>query len=143
MESLLKLRMKKLLFFLVLACVVASCSSDSDGQSATEFLLPVEIVDAPATMYSGQTTTFQVAYRRPTDCHLFNGFYNNSDGNALTVAVRALKFDQGGCMDDSDNIYVAPYEFSPDLPGNYLFKFWKGNDENGQPIYLEYEIIVD
>ncbi|RZJ68405.1 MAG: hypothetical protein EOO50_01030 [Flavobacterium sp.] len=134
--------MRKLLFFLVLAFSIFSCSVDSKPES-TEFLLPVESVEAPTSMYAGQTTTFQVGYRRPTDCHIFNGFYNNSDGSAQIVAVRALKFDQGNCMDDSENIYVVPYQFTPDVPGDYLFKFWKGNNETGAPEYLEYEVIVE
>lgn len=142
MKSILKMEMKKLLFFFVLAFTVVSCNLD-DAPKSDEFMLPVESASVPETLISGQTASIQVRYRRPTDCHIFNGFYTDSDGYTQTIAIRSLKFNQNNCMDDSENTYEVPLNFIPGQAGTYVFKFWTGNDSNGLPMYLEYESVVE
>lgn len=134
--------MKKLLFFFLLAITVVSCSV-SDDSGAQEFMLPVEDATVPETLILGQNASIQVKYRRPTDCHIFNGFYIDSDGFTQTVSVRALKFSEENCMDDTANLYEAPLNFIPGVAGTYHFRFWTGNDTNGAPIFLEFESVVE
>ena len=142
MKSLEKLKMKKLLFFFLLAITVASCNVDDTPQSQ-EFMLMVEDATVPATMISGQMATIQVKYKRPTDCHIFNGFYIDPDGFTQTISVRSLKFNESNCMDDSATLYDVPLNFMPVQSGTYHFKFWKGQDSNGLPIFLELESVVE
>jgi len=142
MKSLEKLKMRKLLFFFLLAVTIASCSVD-DTEKSQEFLLPVEDVMVAETMVMGQTAAIQVKYRRPSDCHVFNGFYIDSDGYNQTISVRALKFNESNCMDDSATLYDAPLNFIPTVAGTYHFRFWAGPDANGAPTYIEFDSVVE
>ncbi|MBD3581635.1 putative periplasmic lipoprotein [Flavobacterium selenitireducens] len=142
MKSLEKLRMKKLLFFFLLAITVTACVPD-DTPKSDEFALVVEDATVPASMVSGQMATIQVKYRRPTDCHIFNGFYIDSDGFTQTISVRSLKFNDSNCNDDSETLYDVPLNFMPSQAGTYRFKFWKGQDGNGAPIFIEFESVVE
>lgn len=142
MKSLEKLRMKKLLFFFLLAITVTACVPD-DTPKSEEFVLMVEDAMVPATMVSGQMATIQVKYRRPTDCHIFNGFYITPDGFTQTISVRSLKFNESNCIEDSETLYEVPLNFMPGQAGTYHFKFWKGQDANGSPIFLELESVVE
>jgi hypothetical protein len=142
MKRLEKIEMKKLLFFFLLAVTVVSCSV-SDEPDSREFMLPVESASVPETLIAGQVNTILVRYRRPTDCHIFNGFYIDSNGYGQTISVRSLKFTEAGCMDDSAVLYEAPLNFTPNVEGTYYFKFWTGNDTDGSPVYLEFESVVE
>lgn len=137
-----KLRMKKILYLLMFAFAVISCSLD-DNPVAEHLFLPVESVIMPDQFLENQIATIQIKYRRPTDCHIFNGFYYDAVANTRTVAIRAVKLSQGNCMDDTENVFEVPLDFKPAVAGDYLFKFWAGTDDNGIDQYLEYTIIVD
>jgi len=142
MKRLEKMKMKKLLFFFLLAITATACLPD-DTPKSQEFVLEVEEATVPASMVSGQMATIQVKYRRPTDCHIFNGFYINPNGFTQTISVRSIMFEGSNCMEDSATLYDVPLNFTPTQAGTYHFKFWKGQDSYGSPIYLEYESIVE
>lgn len=142
MERLVKMKMKKLLFFFLLAIAAVGCSTD-DGQNTQEFMLPVVDATVPETLTLGQNVSILVKYRKPTNCHVFNGFYIDSDGYTQTVSVRSLMLDQENCADDSATLYEAPLNFVPGAAGTYHFKFWIGNDADGLPNFLEFESVVE
>ncbi|RZJ72016.1 hypothetical protein [Flavobacterium sp.] len=141
MKRLENLRMKKLFFFL-LAITVASCSI-SDEPKSQAYMVQVEDATVPETMILGQMATIQVKYRRPTDCHIFNGFYTESDNFTQTISVRCIKFNESNCIDDSSVVYDVPLNFMPTVAGTYHFKFWTGEDSNGLPTFLEIDSVVE
>ena len=106
------------------------------------FLMPVESVTMPATYTVGNISKIMIKYRRPTQCHIFNGFYYDINENVRTVAIQAVKLNQSNCPDDSENIYEVPLDFKPTTAGEYTFKFWTGVDANGVDQYLVYDVVV-
>lgn len=134
--------MKKLICFLLIVLASSACSLDDSG-AAQEYFLPVDHVMAPETVNLGETATFTVTYSRPNDCYIFNGFNYQADGNTRTVLVRAIMFDESDCPAyEQESFYDVPLNFTPDHSGTYIFKFWAGNDENEEPIYIEHEVVV-
>ncbi|MBF6607829.1 MAG: hypothetical protein ITG00_03725 [Flavobacterium sp.] len=134
--------MKKFMFLLLLAFAVNACSVD-DGVTSVEVLLPVEDVEMPTQYTVDHLSTFMVKYRRPTDCHIFNGFYTETEGNISTIGIKAVKFNQDNCLDDDESLYEIPLQWTPTEPGEYMFKFWTGNTVAGEPIFIEHEIVVE
>lgn len=134
--------MKKLMFLFLLTIAVISCSTD-DGVNSVEVLLPVENVEMPNNYIVDNISTIMIKYRRPTDCHIFNGFYITTEENISQVGIRAVKFDQDNCMDDDASLYEVPLHWTPTTTGEYTFKFWTGNDESGEPIFIEHNILVE
>ena len=126
----------------VLAFAVNSCSTD-DGKSSEEFLLPVESVIMPNSYALDNAATMMVSYRRPTDCHIFNGFFIDTEGKVSTIGIKALKFDQANCMIDDESLYEVPLKWTPTEAGNYTFKFWTGDNSVGEPQYIEHVITVE
>lgn len=134
--------MKNFLYLFLLAFAVNSCSSDDSGTSE-EVLLPISAVEMPTSYSIENVATMMVTYNRPTDCHIFNGFYKTVDGNTITVGISALKFKQQNCMPDDQSTYQIPLQWTPTVAGEYLFKFWTGDDDSGIPQFIEYEVVVE
>ena len=133
--------MKKIALLLLIAITICSCSVN-DSSDRDFVLMPVESVTMPATYTVGNISKIMIKYRRPTQCHIFNGFYYDINENVRTVAIQAVKLNQSNCPDDSENIYEVPLDFKPTTAGEYTFKFWTGVDGNGVDQYLVYDVVV-
>ena len=139
--------MKKLALLLLAFIVFTACSLDEDETIPfhVEFM-PVESVDMPESFSPGVTYKIALKYRRPTDCHSFQGFTTETAGLTQTVAIQDLVIDNSGCVAvnaiDADIVY---YDFTcgygnTDEP--YVFKFYKGDDAAGNKQFLEMKVPV-
>lgn len=135
--------MKKLVLLLSLLFVFNSCSLD-DEPNVEYVILPVESVEMPVDFNVNVINQIKIKYRRPTTCHLYDGFYYNYEGNTRIVAINAVKLKSNTC---ENAIEEGPYEvildFKPTESQTYLFKFWTGTNASGVDEYLEYEAIVN
>ncbi|RTY95960.1 hypothetical protein [Flavobacterium sp. GT3R68] len=134
--------MKKLVFLMIFALALGSCSVGDDTNS--EFVvLPAEGAVMPNKFKVDSVSVITVKYRRPTNCHIFNGFYYDVNGTTRTVAINAVKLHQNNCQDDSETLFEVPLNFRPTTDGSYVFKFWIGDDANGMEQYLSYDVEVN
>lgn len=133
--------MKKIVFLILIAFTVNSCSLN-DEPDRDFVLLPIEEVIVPSTYTVGTISTFKLKYRRPTQCHIFDGFYYAIDQTTRTVAIQAVKLKQNNCPEDTENVYEVPLEFKPTVAGNYTFKFWLGLNDEGIDQYSVFEVEV-
>lgn len=132
--------MKKIALFFVLALAMVSCS-ESEG-TPSYFLSTVEDVEMPETYKIDSVSEIKVLYKRPSDCHVFDGFFYRSEDNIRTVAIQFVKPDNGwDCLPD-DRVFEMPLRFKPQASGTYLFRFWKGKNEAQEDVYIEHEIVV-
>lgn len=120
-----------------------SCSVD-DG---TNFhFTPLRIVSAelPESFNFGETYDIPVTYIRPDDCTFFNGFdvvqADNTTRNV--VVIGSVLTDEENCTDLAEETTTS-FSFSVRFTGTYLFRFWTGEDENGQQQYIEVEVPVN
>lgn len=133
--------MKKIVLLILIAFAVNSCSIN-DEPDRDFVLMPVEEVIMPDNYTVGNISPIIIKYRRPTQCHIFDGFYYDIDESTRTVAIRAVKLNQNNCVDDTESLYEIPLDFKPAVEGNYTFKFWIGEDVNGVDQYLVYDVEV-
>jgi hypothetical protein len=134
--------MKKIISVVTLLFLLISCSPEPDTRYSLE-LLPVESVEIPTEMTLGETYQFKMFYRLPTNCHAYNTIYYHKDLNVRTIAVESAKREQNNCQElTENNLYECTFDFLVTSNGSYIFKFWQGKDEQGNDIFLEYEIPV-
>lgn len=132
--------MKKIFLMLALAIFAVSCSV-SDDEGTQFFIAPLQDVTMPTAYKVDSISKIVIRYKRPTVCHLFNGFYVASNQFNRDVAVRFVKVQQNDCTSD-DTVYEVPLDFQPTVAGTYHFKFWTGRNLDGTDVYTEYDAVV-
>lgn len=142
--------MKKSLIVFVLFVVgllsVVSCSLEDDPKVNFHLAyLPADSVSVPESIRRGQIYPISMYYKKPDNCHYFNGFYYNISTNVRTVAIEAMVLDNVECAPTTTVAAdVATFNFQVPIEqyGYYRFKFYSGVDENGEDLFTEIEIPV-
>ncbi len=105
-------------------------------------VLPIESVVIPDEFTLGETYPITVAYFRPTNCHAFKEFYYLRENNERTVAPINYVLNNDNCETIEDDLVEATFNFLVTSNGSYIFKFWQGEDDNGDDQYLTIEVPV-
>lgn len=138
--------MKKLVLFFTALLLISSCSMDDNTPTFHVEFIPVESVEMPEYFAVGGTYQIKVKYKRPTDCHFFDGFYYEENGLALKVAVQTLVIEDAKCASlEGEEPEEATFEFNCSTTSDatsYMFEFYTGQDEQGQPIYMQMVVPV-
>jgi len=140
--------MKKVTFIVMLLMSFLSCSTDdgadpNDGGSFYFQYLPIESVSMPQEFMFSESYVIEYTYYRPSSCHTFNDLFFDADNNTRTIAViNTVSVDNGQCVDLQDELVTGRFTFIVSDTETYLFRYWQGEDSNGNDIYLELEIPV-
>lgn len=135
--------MKKLFLLFAVSLLFASCSIENDDSNDFYYeILPIESVDIPEEFTLGETYEMHVSYFRPSGCHLFNDFYYSSELNQRTVAVINTVYPNHTCETLEDELVEVSFNFMVTSNGTYVFRFWQGEDENGNDTYYIVEVPV-
>ena len=132
--------MKKIFFVLFNLILLSSCSDD-DGLDYHYELLPVEDAIVPEEFEFGKIYNITVKYLIPDDCYVFSEILYEYNEDARNIAIISTVIEDKNC---------AVIDFEEELSFNiqalqnstYILKFWQGDDENGDPIYLIKEVPV-
>jgi len=132
--------MKKIFFVIFILLLTVSCSDDDSSNYHYE-LLPVEEAEVPDEFVYGQIYYISVKYIRPTECYVYNDVLYEYDYDARNIAVISTVVEDNDCeiIDSSEEltIRVQALQTSP-----YIFRFWQGDDDDGDPIYIEIVVPV-
>lgn len=134
---------KKIVSLLALFFILNSCSPGDDNQYSYR-LIPIESIDIPAEFTLGETYPITVHYTAPTSCYYFSSLYYNKDLNVRTIAVENVVEQRNNCQDLSatDGARTHTFNFYVTSNGSYVFKFYQGKDDQGNDVFLEYEVPV-
>ena len=139
--------MKRLYFLLFcIVFVLGSCSFNDDGVNF--HYIPLEIVnaDVPESFEFGRTYTISVDILRPDDCTLTDSFdirrFATDSTNVRTVTAIGILLDKDDCTAVDQEIQDS-FEFEVRYTNPYIFRFYSGADENGDPQFLEIEVPVN
>ncbi len=135
--------MKKLFLLGLLVFSVLSCSVEDDGgQTFYNEILPIATVNMPDEFVYGNTYEITMTYIRPSGCHVFSDFYYLSEINQRTIAIITTVFPDQNCEQfDNEEVEVS-FNFRVNDIDPYVFRFWQGEDENGNDIYFVVEVPV-
>ncbi|WP_246040907.1 hypothetical protein [Flavivirga rizhaonensis] len=125
-----------------MALLFVSCSIDDDGPNFSFEILPVESVEIPDEFTLGETYPITVSYLRPTTCHTFKEFYYLKENNQRTVAPINYLFEKDDCETLDNELVESTFNFIVTGNGSYIFKFWQGEDTDGEDQFLTIEVPV-
>jgi len=139
--------MKKLFFLGFIIAAFWSCSIDNPVNEDFEFeILPIESVSLPDEMSFGEVYNISYTYFKPSSCYFFYDLYYIAENNIRTVAVinKVLNSNENSICDTfTDELVERSFNFVVNQNGGiYVFKFWQGEDENGEDIFLVFEVPI-
>lgn len=133
--------MKKIISFLLSVVLFSSCFINDDLPNFTYRELPIDSYAVPDSFTFGEKDTITVSYSLPNGCYSFNSLLYNVQDTTRIVAITAyLNLDIS--INCTTAIITEEYKF-PVLASqkeDYLFKFYKGIDDDGE--YIFEEVIV-
>ncbi len=135
--------MKKLLLLFAVVLVFVGCDLDDDNYQRSHMeLLPIESATFPAEFREGQVYEIPIQYSRPSTCHVFEGFYYEKNENIRTIAIQTTVLEQDNCTTPTTNPITEVLKFVATTEDSYIFKLWKGKNDNGEDIFEEIEVPV-
>ena len=125
----------------VFAFTFSGCDIDSE-ENFNFITLEIVDVELPETFDFNATYDIKVYYRRPDDCHFFQGFdVFTADESTLNIVAIGRELSGETCTTTNDEI-EATFTFRVLFSNTYTLRFFSGEDQNGDPIYLEYQVPV-
>ena len=140
--------MKKVIVLLSVLVLMFSCSVDDENNDEFHFeILPIASVEMPESFTSGEVYNITYSYEVPTSCHVYRDLYYVAESHIRTIAVINTVFEESNtvtCEDLSGQMEERTFQFyAGALVGSYVFRFWQGEDENGDDIYMVYEVPIE
>lgn len=131
----------------MLLCLVAfglsSCKLEDDRVNFRFVPLQILSADVPEAFELNETYEIRVRYLRPSACVFFEGFDITKEGvTTRNVVAIGTDFYEEVCTQAVEE-QEASFNFICLYEDTYLFRFWTGEDENGNQQYLEVEVPVN
>lgn len=127
---------------IVLSMTLASCLSD-DGEDFHYEALQITSVDLPESFNLYDVYDIKVTMLRPDDCTIIDGF--DVSKKALTtrdVAAIGIILERDDC-EAVDQEIEDSFRFEVIYDEPYLFRFYTGDDANGEAQYIEVEVPIN
>jgi hypothetical protein len=137
--------MKKNICYLipVLFILLASCSAD-DGPVADPLeyeKVAILSTNLPAELTEGQKINLRLTYERPTSCHRLSSIEYEELKGALYFTI-VTSYPKAEDCENEDLTGSTSFEFTPEPVDFYIFKFWQGENEQGEDMYLTVQVPV-
>lgn len=124
--------------------VLTSCSID-DGTNYDFYLevVPIDSVEMPEYFLQGEIYQINITYTQPNSCYYFNDFIYEIDGQHRTIAVvnTVYNIDDATCAENPEEVTVH-FDFKVMSTETYIFKFYQGQDDEGEDQYYIVEVPV-
>jgi len=131
---------------LTVLCIVtlplASCNLENDN--VIFHFVPLQIVSAelPESFTLNQAYQIRVTYIKPNNCTFFDGFeISEPDTTVRNVVAIGSEFEQQQCAEVIEEVETT-FSFTVLYSEDYLFRFWTGENADGEQQYLEIEVPV-
>ncbi|MBU2904951.1 MULTISPECIES: hypothetical protein [Arenibacter] len=137
--------MKRVFFLLLVASFTLFTSCDIDDDVNYHFeALQVKSVEMPEAFDYGEIYKIKVTYFRPNNCTFFEGFdvVKEDLTTRKVVTIGTVIEDEEECTGTGEDL-VATFNFEVLYDEPYLFRYWTGEDANGEPTYLEITVPVN
>jgi len=135
--------MKKLIICLLTLFALSCSLPDDNGLSSYTEFTPIESVEMPQIFTHNEAYEINITFNKPSSCHSFLDIFLDTNANEHTVAIISQVNNSGnGCMEVSTSQDVSFQLIVSELE-TYIFKFWQGQNSNGEDEYLIYEVPVE
>ncbi len=129
---------------LIVSLTFSSCDLEDDGPNFHFVPLRIESVEMPESFDLNETYEINVTYTIPDGCTYYEGFdvVKEETSTRKVVAVGAQRTDQEVCTEVVRE-EMASFNFVVLYDQIYLFRFYQGEDANGEQLFLEVEVPVN
>ena len=134
--------MKSAFILILTIFTLSSCSLDDDDNTYVSIeTLPIKQAIVPLEFEYGSIYTLKVIYDLPSGCHSFYNLFYQYENTARIIAINSLVNSNQAC---TEALIEKEYEFEVTVSQreNYVFKFWKGIDDEGHDIFEEIVVPV-
>ncbi|MFK5973769.1 MAG: hypothetical protein QM485_10870 [Flavobacteriaceae bacterium] len=137
--------MKRLYLILYVTSLITlgSCELSDDGENFHYEPLQITSVELPESFDLHDVYDIKVTLLRPNDCTIIDGFSVKKP--ALTtrnIAAIGIILERDDCKTINKEVEDS-FRFEVIYDEPYLFRFYTGDDENGEAQYLEVEVPVN
>lgn len=135
--------MKKIILLFAGLLLFYSCLNNNDNEiNFTYEFLPIDEYTTPDSFTFGEKDTIKVKYTLKNGCYSFDNIHYEYQDTARIVAVKAfIKLDEACAEVITQNEYK--FIVTPNQQQDYVFKFYKGLDANGENIFEEVVVPVN
>ncbi|QOD62488.1 hypothetical protein H9I45_11250 [Polaribacter haliotis] len=133
--------MKKIALLLITIVVFTSCLKDDTPNYTFEYVAIDEAI-TPASFTFGEKDTIFLKYTFKNACYNFDNVYYEYQDTARVVAIKAFVDLDATCTDvaiEKEHKFIVTATQRQD----YLFKFFKGKDSDGENIFEEIVVPVN
>jgi hypothetical protein len=134
--------MKKIILLFASLFLFYACLNNDNQINYGYEILPIDEFTTPAAFTFGKKDTVKVKYTLTNGCYNFDNIYYEYQDTARIVAVRAIVNLDEVCTD-----VITQREFDIIVTAtqreDYVFKFFKGLDANGDNIFEETVVPVN
>ncbi|MFY0481777.1 hypothetical protein ACI6PS_04160 [Flavobacterium sp. PLA-1-15] len=141
--------MKKIALLLLAVITLGSCSLEEGNNQPTFYyeILPVESFQVPESVAVGRNYEIKMTYKKPSNCHVYEGCYYKTEGYTTIVGIQTYVLDNPECQElENPEPLEVVFDFKVEGIQNasqpYVFKFYKGKDVNGNDVFEEVSIPV-
>lgn len=135
--------MKKIILLFICLALFYACLNSGDKQVRYNYeLLPIDEFTTPDSFTLGQKDTIKLKYTLKNGCYNFDGIYYEYLDTTRIIAARATVFLDQVC---TESIIQNEYNLivNANQEEDYVFKFYKGKDNNGENIFEEVVVPVN
>jgi len=142
-------KMKKIALLLLAIITISSCSLEENDEPRFYYeVLPVESFIVPQSVTLGQNYEIIMTYKKPSNCHVYEGCYYKTEGYTTTVGIQTYVLDNPDCQElenqePIETSFTFKVEGAQNATQPYIFKFYKGKDTYGNDIFEEVSIPVN
>ncbi|MDB2606451.1 hypothetical protein N9Y48_01595 [Zobellia sp.] len=125
--------------------ITTSCSLDDDRVNFQYTAMHITEASLPDTFELGKIYDVNVTILRPNDCSMFDQFdvvRSFTDSSQVrTVSAVGIVLEKEECTEVNDQIEDF-FQFEVLYTDPYIFKFYMGDDHEGQPEFVKIEVPV-
>lgn len=115
---------------------LSACNLEDDGIKYHFVPLQITSVEVPESFTLNETYEISVTFVKPNNCVFFEGFdVRQADTTVRNVVVIGSEIDDQPCTQVVEEV-TETFNFLVIYDQTYIFRFWTGEDENGEPEYL-------
>ena len=130
-------------FVIGLLFILYSCSVSDDSVNFHYEPLEIVSVDVPESFDLHRIYTIKVNMIRPDDCTLIEGFdVTSTDTTTRNVIAVGAVLEKTNCITVNQEVQDT-FQFEVRYTQPYLFRFFTGEDANGEAQYIEVEVPVN
>jgi len=131
-----------LILIVAFSVTLSSCSDDDDYHDYHLEYIGAKSVEVPDEFIHGQTYRINVTIELPNSCYFFYNQYDYFyEGTSRLIYPIAHVDDGVPCtLNITETTFSIPVQVLQKEP--YIFKFYQGEDEDGQDMFLTIEVPV-